>query len=70
MDELTISPCPFCGSERVCTKNPFVGWPYHVACEDCGATGPDRDSRVEAIESWNRVYYLVIEALEYRELLK
>lgn len=26
---------------------------YRVLCEDCGATGPERESYAEAQEAWN-----------------
>jgi hypothetical protein len=54
-------PCPCCGSkdvrfnakfpERDCVK-------YFVQCENCGLTGPLRESYREAAETWSKIEYL------------
>jgi Lar family restriction alleviation protein len=58
-----VLACPFCGSPRVdgsaSIGNRTDGGPGKViaaGCLSCGATGPDRHSKSEAIEAWNRRY--------------
>ena len=59
-----ITHCPFCGfKEPHVTVNPGVDGfrdRYSVLCDyqdgGCGADGPWRHSREEAIEDWNRRY--------------
>ena len=45
-----LKPCPFCGGSAQCT-NPTT---WQVWCAKCGAIGPWKITREEAIEAWNR----------------
>jgi len=45
-----LRPCPFCGSNFVNMNR--VGW--WVVCENCGAEGPAKETREEALATWNR----------------
>lgn len=53
-----IKPCPFCGDRASLTEYDyivFVRW--RVECDDdtdCGATGPIRETREEAMAAWNK----------------
>lgn len=51
MSEITLKPCPFCGSEKLKVKS-SGRWGYFVACE-CHAVGPNFSSREGAIDAWN-----------------
>lgn len=42
--------CPFCGSKELTNEDTSSG--QYVACEECGAFGPDASFRY----SWNRRY--------------
>ena len=50
-----LAPCPFqsCGSTNIAVFCVRVG-AGKVICWDCGACGPVRSSRHEAIDAWNR----------------
>lgn len=55
-----LKPCPFCGSLNVRAIYAPDCW---VKCMDCGAGGPERNSTVEAAESWNgRINMRLIDA--------
>lgn len=45
--DLTLLPCPFCGSSAVELSNTWTA-SYHVECEDCGAEGPSSTRRTTA----------------------
>jgi len=60
-DDVTLLPCPFCGGTPYVNDNDI--WTY-MECE-CGAQGPQADTKAEAREVWNtRVSDLRIAALE------
>lgn len=46
-----LKPCPFCGCIKVAISDP--PYPFFVHCHDCGANGPDQNSRGKAIAAWN-----------------
>jgi len=46
----TIDDCPFCASSELTLTE---GASFYVACESCGAIGPDADTEVAAVELWN-----------------
>lgn len=48
-----LKPCLFCGSSDV--EVGMFGLEWCVECQDCGAFGPNRTSRDEAIDGWNVV---------------
>lgn len=50
----TPNPCPWCGESALALALPEWHW---VTCrdDDCGATGPIKDTEPEAIAAWNRV---------------
>ena len=50
MAEQQINPCPFCGSEDVCTE--CTGY-WRGSCDSCGALGPGYPEEPEAIAKWN-----------------
>jgi Lar family restriction alleviation protein len=45
-----MKPCPFCG-EKPYLEDAFHN--YEVACH-CGASGPDREKRKDAIDAWDK----------------
>lgn len=50
--------CPFCGKKAVvmCAASCLDGGSfYHMACPDCGASGPCRRTEREARKRWRRV---------------
>jgi hypothetical protein len=54
-----LFPCPFCAGEGRLFVHELAGMPelepiYQIECEDCGATGPGRDSPFDAEKWWNR----------------
>lgn len=57
-----LKPCPFCGEEQDSTTQGLLfdaglcmGHIYfHVECAQCGARGPDGDSKEDAAEMWNK----------------
>jgi Lar family restriction alleviation protein len=57
--KVDIVPCAYCGGEKVYVGDNGLGEHYEkpdvfwVVCETCGASGPPRDSKREAIEGWN-----------------
>jgi len=53
-----LAPCMFCGGRGRLYVHELAGVPelepyYQVECEDCGATGPARDSPFDAERWWN-----------------
>lgn len=53
---LTISACPFCGSEYLSVfydKEMDEDAPYRVECASCHAIGPNDRSPRFAVEGWN-----------------
>lgn len=56
--EFTIlKSCPFCGSTARITDGGFDGKHFFIGCQagDCiGYTGITKNTRIEAIEVWNR----------------
>jgi Lar family restriction alleviation protein len=53
--------CPFCGNTNKDEfaiysqlRNPHSDLVVYNACCSCGATGPDADTRKEAVEEWNK----------------
>lgn len=56
MTKTGIKHCPFCGSYDVVTpsERDFDEGLYYVACEYCGARGPEMlTSEEEGINAWN-----------------
>ena len=51
-----LTSCPFCASKRQSVKQDAVAYldphSWIVLCQ-CGACGPNRDSRDDAISAWN-----------------
>ena len=50
-----LKPCPFCGCEAEVTDtySEYRG-PYSIVfCSSCGAVGPKRRFKEDAIEAWN-----------------
>jgi hypothetical protein len=67
-EENTIhESCAKCGSKRQTLqsgKRAFVRAPVnYVNCLDCGAVGPDGDTRMTAIEFWDRDQKVGLEVL-------
>lgn len=50
---MKLKKCPFCGTKNVIAAGGTATPPF-VRCNDCGATGPTRQTYEEAIEAWNR----------------
>lgn len=48
-----LLPCPFCG-EPSPRPAPRMGFPVHVLCPNCGATGPGKLTAQEADREWNK----------------
>lgn len=47
-----LKPCPFCGDQaEPKSGNDYQHW---VECQICGAMGPNKHSKLMAIEAWNR----------------
>jgi Lar family restriction alleviation protein len=46
--------CPFCGSTAVVRKSFLDSKEWWVACKECGALGPFKKTRKEAVNEWNR----------------
>jgi len=44
-------PCPFCRKARGTIQKARGG--FQGVCPNCGATGPRRESREEALKAWN-----------------
>lgn len=42
-------PCPFCGSTYI-----LSGYKFAAICNDCGATGPDKEHAPRALKAWNK----------------
>lgn len=52
MGMTTSNPCPFCGDAESGAVTPyFHAW--YVVCKTCGSTGPEAQSKTEALEAWN-----------------
>ena len=50
---LEIKNCPFCGSEEIGISLNRNAW---MSCCSCGADGPYKDTKRQAIQAWNRRY--------------
>ena len=49
---MKYEPCPFC--EKLDLTNSKLGYRnYAVMCNDCGATGPEADTKDQADAAWN-----------------
>jgi len=48
-EEEEVKPCPFCGSDFVEINR--GGW--WGECGNCGAEGPAKETREEALAAWN-----------------
>jgi Lar family restriction alleviation protein len=48
------APCPFCGSLSTPPDLDGEGDSWYVVCPDCGATGPERPAKSDAVAVWNR----------------
>ncbi|WP_414682938.1 Lar family restriction alleviation protein [Longimicrobium sp.] len=46
-------PCPFCADDRVSVEGAAGLWWVFCGNPFCGASGPDRRTRRDAIERWN-----------------
>ncbi|MDR3173789.1 MAG: Lar family restriction alleviation protein [Treponema sp.] len=62
--EIKLESCPFCGNDnrdefavsiehRSLARTDKIWTVYNVGCS-CGATGPDGNTRKEAVKRWNR----------------
>jgi Lar family restriction alleviation protein len=56
-----MKPCPFCGNTNKDEfaihshiHNHYRDLVIYNACCSCGATGPDMDTKEEAVERWNK----------------
>ena len=49
-----LKPCPFCGNEYINLISSVGKAAYWCKCEECGVSTSCFDSKVEAIEAWNR----------------
>lgn len=47
-----MRPCPFCGSEDLCTTPPIPG-DRAVVCGGCKCAGPMSPTEVKALVAWN-----------------
>ncbi|ESY89056.1 hypothetical protein X739_00760 [Mesorhizobium sp. LNHC220B00] len=49
-------PCPFCRTRDTSAERwrDHTGEHHRVVCHNCGATGPEKDTRGEAVDGWNR----------------
>jgi Lar family restriction alleviation protein len=48
-----LKPCPFCGEIEINTSSNGMDSEFAV-CENCGAEGPSKGTRFDAIGAWNR----------------
>ena len=54
MDDIQITACPFCGSQRVsCIEIDLNEW--SVTCEGCKANGSSRPNFLQAVDVWQAV---------------
>jgi transcription elongation factor Elf1 len=54
MDDIEITACPFCGSQRVsCIEIDLDEW--SVTCEGCKANGSSRPTFLQAADAWRAV---------------
>ena len=49
-----LKPCPFCGYEEMVVSPTGYHGAYIAYCIRCHASTGDYDTKVEAIEAWNR----------------
>ena len=53
-DRVVIHPCLFDGADASSKQVEKVGLvKHHVVCHRCGASGPIRDTPLQAVDSWN-----------------
>jgi Lar family restriction alleviation protein len=54
----TLEPCPFCDGQGELifrpTKIRRATQTAHVFCRQCGAAGPVKSNKTDAIAAWNR----------------
>lgn len=65
--KVVLNKCPFCGSDGARLME-VTTCHYAVACDSCGAYGPDMDSKSRAIGRWNNAADHVAEAVREVEL--
>lgn len=54
-ETLTPLPCPFCGEDKEISHVDKLAYHYYVCERDnCGAEGPAKDNKNEAIRAWNK----------------
>ena len=60
----TRNPCPFfnCNNEHLYVEKVWGGQGWQVQCEECKARGPIMFTLAEAVNSWNKVTLMTIEA--------
>lgn len=53
--EVSLAPCPFCGSNCACVSAHTDGraCTYYARCEVCSSEGPSMPSETNAIAAWN-----------------
>ena len=52
-DEMTINPCPFCGSDDTAATYMESYYLHMVVCRGCGTHGPQSKTKKRAIAAWN-----------------
>lgn len=52
MQTRKVKPCPFCGHNRIMLMGTGQNSKFYV-CTDCGARGPNGNSRATALSMWN-----------------
>lgn len=50
---MKLEPCPFCGATNLCQQRNEGWYSFWVACEGCGARGPETMIEPEAGSLWN-----------------
>ena len=46
-----LKPCPFCGGAASVEHGCEEAW---IDCDECGVSGPMRDTESQAVAEWNR----------------
>lgn len=51
-----LIPCPFCRSRQITIEHYSTGREqiFYANCTNCGADGPAKNSRTDAVSAWNR----------------
>jgi Lar family restriction alleviation protein len=51
---IELAPCPFCASTNLGFYEHVYAQQFGVACNLCGAEGPQRSLQDEEVKLWNR----------------